>query len=82
MTTPTVVIILLLLALIAAAVLARRRGIRGMDIGTTLTKTKLKLKPQGTEEAPTQILRKRYASGEISREDYQKMLKDLGDEKA
>lgn len=67
MTTPTVVIILLLLALIAAAVLARRRGIRGMDIGTTLTKTKLKLKPQGTEEAPTQILRKRYASGEISR---------------
>jgi hypothetical protein len=81
MTTPTVVIILLLLALIAAAVLARRRGIR-TNIGTTLTKTKLTLKPQRPEEAPTQILRKRYASGEISREDYQKMLKDLGDEKA
>lgn len=81
MTTPTVVIILLLLALIAAAVLARRRGI-GTNMGTTLTKTKLKLKPQRTEETPTQILRKRYASGEISREEYQKTLKDLDHEKA
>jgi hypothetical protein len=78
MTTPIVIIVLIFLALVVAVVLARRRGI-GKSASTSPTQTGMKPKPEG--EDATGILKKRYASGEISREEYQKMLKDLGEEK-
>jgi putative membrane protein len=33
--------------------------------------------PGNTRESPEQILKRRYASGEIDRETYQRMLSDL-----
>lgn len=36
--------------------------------------------PDTTYETPTQILQRRYASGEIDQENYERMLRELHDE--
>ena len=35
-------------------------------------------KPTATDETPLEILRKRYAKGEITKEDFEQRKKDLG----
>ena len=56
---------LALAALIALAVWAVARASRGSG---------------GNGESPREVLKRRYARGEIDRETYQRMLRDLGGE--
>lgn len=55
---------LLIAALVVLAVWAVARG---APRGST-----------GSDDAPREILRRRYAKGEIDRETYERMLRDLG----
>lgn len=54
---------ILLVVLIVLAVLVVARGSRD---------------PSARGESPRDVLKRRYASGEIDRETYQRMLRDLG----
>jgi putative membrane protein len=66
-------IVLLVIVVVVAVIVAIVFLVRGLGSGPTATPPS----QTGAQESPKNVLKRRYAAGEIDREEYEQKLRDL-----